>query len=163
MVPRATRLRFFSLSLILSAHFAELNLKLIFKQETVDSSPIEFNQYSFHALMAIYGGYQAEYSITDEGLQQVCDLWQKDKFGICQRKGCQGLMNNLFPCSVCPCLRHSPLRYYCFSCEQLYINKTSKSRNIIDGFSYHPLLLSKFMKRFPELMPNQKTEKFVPK
>merc|ERR1712055_238202 len=99
---------------------------------------------------------------TDIGLNKVYEHWSSEKYGLCPRHLCRDLLCSLIPVSVCPSYEHLSLKYYCFSCRNIYHNKITKSRNMIDGISYHPLLLHKFMLRYPEKMPNQEAQEFVP-
>ena len=80
-------------------------------------------------------------------------------FGTCPRILCGG--QNVIPIGLSETLKHSRVKIFCPKCEEVYLPK--RKCQDVDGAFFGNSFPHLMLKNFPELVPKDKTSKYVPR
>ena len=109
--------------------------------------------------MDLYGLIHQRYLLTKKGLLKMRIKYFYEVFGICPRVLCQN--QPVLPIGLNEELSISRVKVYCPKCEDVYIPRFKFVD--IDGAYFGCSFPNIFFQTFPELLPTDKQNKYIPK
>mmetsp|Transcript_6775 Transcript_6775/g.20984 ORF Transcript_6775/g.20984 Transcript_6775/m.20984 type:complete len:173 (+) Transcript_6775:434-952(+) len=108
----------------------------------------------------LYGLIHARYIITNRGMQAMYEKYAAGSFGRCPRALCCGQAT--LPVGRSDLPRNYTTQVFCPECRDIFTPRSSRSASI-DGAYFGTTFPHLFLMTFPELIPCQTTQTFVPR
>ena len=109
--------------------------------------------------MDLYGLIHQRYILTKKGLLKMRVKYHYSMFGICPRLLCD--KQEVVPIGMDEELSISRVKVYCPKCEDVYLPRMKFVD--IDGAYFGCSFPNIFFQTFPELLPTDKQNKYIPK
>ena len=109
--------------------------------------------------MDLYGLIHQRYILTSRGLIKMRNKYLNGTFGVCQRVLCERQL--VLPIAMSEDLSISRVKTYCPICEDVYVPRIRFVD--IDGAYFGCSFPHIFYQTFPELIPNARKVRYVPK
>mmetsp|Transcript_30155 Transcript_30155/g.56337 ORF Transcript_30155/g.56337 Transcript_30155/m.56337 type:complete len:231 (-) Transcript_30155:195-887(-) len=108
----------------------------------------------------LYGLIHARFILTNRGLHAMLQKYRNCDFGICPRVLCEG--HPMLPMGISDTLNEESVKLYCPKCGNIYNSRLSRHEHV-DGAFFGTTFPSLFFLTFPELMPQGKKNRYIPK
>jgi len=108
----------------------------------------------------LYGLIHARYVITNRGMQAMYEKYASASFGRCPRAFCCGQPG--LPVGRSDVPRNYTVHIYCPMCRDIFTPRSSRSASI-DGAYFGTTFPHLFLMTFPELIPQQNAQGYVPR
>lgn len=109
--------------------------------------------------MDLYGLIHQRYILTSKGLLKMRNKFLNGTFGVCQRVFCERQL--VVPIGMSEDLSISRVKTFCPLCEDVYVPRIRFVD--IDGAYFGRSFPHIFFQTFPELIPNNKKKRYIPK
>ena len=129
---------------------------MIPKERRPPEWPEEIDDYG----MCLYGLLHARYLLTAAGQRRALEKYRKGEFPKCPRSFCDGVPG--IPVGMSDEIGESNVKVYCPNCQDIY-SVSDKRFTSMDGAFFGPSWCHLFVKRFPEIVPQEPPRKYVPR
>jgi casein kinase II subunit beta len=110
--------------------------------------------------MCLYGLLHARYLITPAGQGKMLEKVQAGAYPRCPRMLCRGCFS--FPYGTSDDIGQSNVKVFCPNCHDVY-SIPEKRFAAMDGAFFGPSWVHIFLARFPQLVPPEMPERYVPR
>lgn len=108
----------------------------------------------------LYGLIHARFILTTRGMALMEEKYKAVHFGRCMRVHCHG--QPVLPVGVSDIAREASVKVYCPKCGNIYYPRAHRHRGH-DGAFWGTTFPHLFLLQYPELVPPQPKEKYVPR
>ena len=113
----------------------------------------------YQSAMDIYGLIHQRYILTQQGLNKMKNKFLNGTFGGCPRILCEKQL--VVPIGISEDLSISRVKIFCPRCEDVYVPRIKFVD--IDGAYFGKSFPNIFFQTFPELLPVEKKDFYIPK
>lgn len=129
---------------------------LIPKEQRPRGWPDDIDEYG----LCLYGLLHARYLLTAAGQKAAREKLRNQDYPKCPRSWCDGVCG--VPVGTSDDLGESNVKLYCPNCQDVY-SVTDKRFTSMDGAFFGPSWCHLFVKRFPDVVPEEPPRKYVPR
>ena len=136
-------------------------LEMILSSETPESEDMPIVKYIelFQSAMDLYSLIHARFILTSKGLQMMKDKYSKNVFWVCPRILCN--RQSVLPIGKYEDLRIARVKVYCPKCKDIYVPRMGIID--LDGAYFGCSFPHIFLQTFPDYIPKEKLELYIPK
>ena len=112
------------------------------------------------AAEVLYGLIHARYIATQRGMQQMLEKYKRSEFGRCPRVLCEG--QSVLPVGQSDIPHKLTVKVFCPRCQDIFYPKSSR-KAATDGAYFGTSFPHLVLQAYPELVPPQSAEVYVPR
>ena len=125
-----------------------------------DSIPKNWPEHINDYALTLYGMLHARFISTDRGLELMHKKYQEFFFEMCPRTLCHNIY--CIPYGNSNDFGNSTVKMFCPNCNDIYHVKNEQCY-FIDGACFGNSWVHLFLQKYPEIVPKQNPEKYVPR
>eukprot|EP00291_Cryptomonas_curvata_P021862 CAMPEP_0172158340 /NCGR_PEP_ID=MMETSP1050-20130122/4318_1 /TAXON_ID=233186 /ORGANISM="Cryptomonas curvata, Strain CCAP979/52" /LENGTH=272 /DNA_ID=CAMNT_0012827721 /DNA_START=225 /DNA_END=1040 /DNA_ORIENTATION=- len=112
------------------------------------------------AAEVLYGLIHARYIVTQRGMQQMVEKYNRYEFGRCPRVYCEG--QAVLPVGQSDVAQKYTIKVYCPRCGEIYYPKSAR-KGAMDGAFVGTSFPHLLLMAYPELVPPRPSQNYVPR